>query len=370
MTRGKKTPKGNVSVQLDKDRLRLYGRFQGQPFYLYLGLPDSKINRSVAEAKANQITLDLATGNFDPTLEKYKPETRFAPEQGSLWELFDRYWNWKQKTESVTTERSAENYRNAIKLILRYREASDLPVSKVSEDFVYGFIKWAKQQVSHATLTTYIVLLKAIWHHAKIEPNPWNVTIKATKLKPESDPFTLEEVNKIINAFQEPRWSCYADFVEFLLYSGMRIGEVCGLKWENVNPNCTQIWVLECHTQGQTRPVKSQKRRKINLSPKLTQILIKRRSETTELTEYVFHSPNGKMSLDSKNFRNRAWVEVLKELQIPYRKPYCTRKTFISHALAKGENPVNIAKITGHDTRVLFKNYAGVIDNITLPEPF
>jgi integrase len=97
---------------------------------------------------------------------------------------------------------------------------------------------------------------------------------------------------------------------------------------------------------------------------------LKRRAESSQPTDYVFYSPNGKTPIDSKNFGSRAWVEVLKELNIPHRKPYCTRKTFISHALAKGEKPVNIAKMTGHDIKVLFKNYAGVIDHVNLLELF
>jgi len=36
-------------------------------------LPDSKVNRTVAEQKARQIELDIASGNFDESLRKYKP---------------------------------------------------------------------------------------------------------------------------------------------------------------------------------------------------------------------------------------------------------------------------------------------------------
>ena len=39
-----------------------------------VGLPDSIINRKVAAQKAQQIELDMLSGNFDPTLQKYKPE--------------------------------------------------------------------------------------------------------------------------------------------------------------------------------------------------------------------------------------------------------------------------------------------------------
>ncbi|GFE70052.1 tyrosine-type recombinase/integrase [Chroococcus sp. FPU101] len=365
----RKTSKGDVSVQVDKDRLRLYWRFQGKPCFLYLGLPDSKINRSVAQAKAHQITIDLATGNYDPTLEKYLPQSVYSPNKSTIWELYEKFWAWKSKTESITTQRSSGNYRYAIKLVLRYQKVDDLAVSGVSQDFVYGFVKWAKTKISHATLTTYLCLLKAIWDYAKLNPNPWNVTTKAQKLKTPPSPFTLDEVHRIIDAFHNhTTLFFYGDFVEFLLCSGMRIGEVAGLKWNHVREDCTQIWVSECLTKGQTRPAKSNSDRTINLSPRLTNMLLKRRSDYSHLSEYVFLSSRG-LAIDSANFRQR-WRKVLDSLGITYRKPYLTRKTFISHCLAKGMNPVDIAKMTGHDVAVLFKHYSGVIENLSLPDVF
>ena len=38
-----------------------------------LGLPNSLVNRMVAQQEASQIGLDIASGNFDPSLKKYKP---------------------------------------------------------------------------------------------------------------------------------------------------------------------------------------------------------------------------------------------------------------------------------------------------------
>jgi integrase len=70
----KKAPKGTVSVQNFRGRLRLCLCFQGQRYYLYTGLLESKVNRLVAESKARIIQADIATGNFDRTLAKYKPE--------------------------------------------------------------------------------------------------------------------------------------------------------------------------------------------------------------------------------------------------------------------------------------------------------
>lgn len=68
----KKASKGTVVVQVFKERLRLCWSYLGKRYYLYIGLPDSKLNRTIAEQKAHQIEGDIVTGNFDPTLKKYK----------------------------------------------------------------------------------------------------------------------------------------------------------------------------------------------------------------------------------------------------------------------------------------------------------
>lgn len=74
----KKSPKGSVSVENFQGRLRLRWRFEGKRYALSIGLPDSKINRQVAQQKATIIELDIASGNFDATLKKYKPHTKMV----------------------------------------------------------------------------------------------------------------------------------------------------------------------------------------------------------------------------------------------------------------------------------------------------
>ncbi len=74
MNTPKKSSKGTVSIEEFQGRLRLRWRYQGKRFTLSIGLPDSKVNRQVAQQKATTIELDIASGNFDASLKKYKPQ--------------------------------------------------------------------------------------------------------------------------------------------------------------------------------------------------------------------------------------------------------------------------------------------------------
>jgi integrase len=89
---------GSVKVKIYKDRLRLVWSWQGKRFWLYIGLPDTSANRKAASIKASQIELDMASGNFDPSLVKYKPQKQ---ESISVSQLFEQFVEYKRRSISI-----------------------------------------------------------------------------------------------------------------------------------------------------------------------------------------------------------------------------------------------------------------------------
>lgn len=85
-----------------------------------------------------------------------------------------------------------------------------------------------------------------------------------------------------------------------------------------------------------------------------------RKQECYRQNDLIFPAPQG-AELNDRDFRRRAWKKVLEKLEIPYRKPYATRHTAVSHALANGANPLAVSEQTGHDPQILFRHYASVI---------
>ena len=81
-------PKGSVNREVFQDRLRLAWSWEGKRFWVYLGLPDSIVNCKAACIKARTIELDMTSGNFDPSLAKYKPQKQ---ESISVSDLFDKF---------------------------------------------------------------------------------------------------------------------------------------------------------------------------------------------------------------------------------------------------------------------------------------
>jgi integrase len=85
--------KGIVKVENDDGRLRLRFSYAGKRYALALKLPASAVNQVFAQQKASQIELDIISGNFDPTLTKYKPQSAKPKPStpGSVCCLFEQF---------------------------------------------------------------------------------------------------------------------------------------------------------------------------------------------------------------------------------------------------------------------------------------
>ncbi|GEM_PF-930860 len=136
--RQQKSRKGAVKVESDKGWLRLRFTKEGKRHAFALGIPDSALNWKIAEAKAQQIELDILSGNFDPTLEKYRPEKLPKKEKESdsltVPKLFSRFMEHKAKEVSPKT---MEKYQATYRYLSEFfpNKPIDLLEEATAEDF-------------------------------------------------------------------------------------------------------------------------------------------------------------------------------------------------------------------------------------------
>ncbi|MEG4281373.1 DUF3596 domain-containing protein [Microcoleus sp. MON1_C1] len=148
-------PKGSVNIEVFKDRLRLAWSWQGKRFWLYIGLPDTMVNRKAASMKASQIELDIASGNFDPSLVKYKPQKQ---ESISVSELFDQFVEYKRRSISnggLTKYLALQKHVSVF-----FNEKTTI---SVSESVAEKFRDWLAQKLEPVTVRERIVLMNACW---------------------------------------------------------------------------------------------------------------------------------------------------------------------------------------------------------------
>lgn len=189
------------------------------------------------------------------------------------------------------------------------------------------------------------------------------VNIKPLRVrKTDVQPFTLAEVQTIVNRVRAD----YRSYFITRFFTGMRTGEVHGLKWKYVDFERRLILVRETFVLGEDEYTKTDSsQRDIQMSQVVFEALRQQHAATAKLSEYVFCNRAGE-PLDNKNFSDRVWYPLLRHLGLAARRPYQMRHTAATLWLASGEAPEWIARQLGHaNTEMLFKVYSRYVPNLT-----
>lgn len=176
------------------------------------------------------------------------------------------------------------------------------------------------------------------------------------------NPFNLSEVQQIIDTVRAD----YKNYFVSRFFTGMRTGEIHGLKWKYVDFDRRQILVRETFVLGEDEYTKTDaSQRDIQMSQPVFEALQEQYKATGRLSEYVFCNLQGQ-PLDNKNFSDRVWYPLLRHLGYTLRRPYQMRHTAATLWLAAGEAPEWIARQLGHaSTQMLFRVYSRYVPNLT-----
>tara|TARA_R110000772_G_scaffold17684_2_gene49212 strand:- start:6066 stop:7229 length:1164 start_codon:yes stop_codon:yes gene_type:complete len=180
------------------------------------------------------------------------------------------------------------------------------------------------------------------------------------KDKKDIEPFSLEEVTLIISTVRKD----FKNYYVVRFFTGMRSGEIHGLKWRYVDFERRVILIRECWLKGELSYTKTDgSQREIQMSQPVFNAL-KSQYEITKSSEFVFTTNIGTPLGD--NVTKRVWHPLLRHLGLRARSPYQTRHTAATLWLASGENPEWIARQMGHaNTEMLFRVYSRYVPNLT-----
>ncbi|WP_250126018.1 site-specific integrase [Chroococcidiopsis sp. CCMEE 29] len=351
-----KSSKGTISLESVKGRLRLRFRVNKKQYTLGLELRDNRDCRTKAALIARKIELDILANTFDPSLQKYRDN---QPQSKTTTELFYSFLEWKSK---AVYSRTLEKY-TVLARKLEFSGIGTKQAHSVNATDAEQFIQSLGKTLSLKTLKERVFMLKACWNWAKLPKNPWmDISIKVPPTQAPK-PFTKDEVQRILAGFKRD-YPHYYPYVLFLFSTGVRTSEAIGLRWGSICDD--SIWIGESLSKGVRKTTKNNRDRYIPLSPQLRTIL-------TQFTDpdpcaLVFTTPHG-CAIDEDNFCNRYWIPTLKSANIPYRRPYNCRHTFVSHCLQSGLSPVEVASLSGHRLECLYQHYAGIISSPSIP-PF
>jgi integrase len=379
--------KGNIGIYSQHGRLYLSlprSLNGGEQFKKALGLPDTPNGWVDAEKLAKQIESDIERGDFDYSLERYfkKQEQKIVSIQPypNLAELWERYIDYKRKTgwsESTYTNTglvylkrfknlASQDINNPGDIRRELIEKLSLNGVKRSLTQIHACVNWAAK-------SNYIP------ESLKNKFEGFAADIKPPKEEDEEidiDPFTAGERDSIIKAFETNQFakrykeyshSQYANLVKVWFFTGMRTGEILGLKWENVESHKLVLKEGRIFTNGgqikRTR-LKTQAKRTFPVNNQLRAIF---NGIKGQRKGYVFLNHNGN-PVHSKTFTD-CWRRVLEGLGIKYRRPYQCRHTFITLSLATEMKVHDVARICGTSPEMIYRHYLGVNpDRIVVPD--
>ena len=176
------------------------------------------------------------------------------------------------------------------------------------------------------------------------------------------EPFSLDDVKRIIETVRVD----FRNYFTVRFFTGMRTGEIHGLKWKYVDFDRRLILVRETVVDGEETYTKTDSsQRDIQMSQLVFDALKAQKQGTRPISDYVFCNRDGK-PLDYKNVNNRVWKPLLRHLGLKVRRPYQCRHTAATLWLASGEAPEWIARQLGHTTtEMLFRVYSRYVPNLT-----
>ena len=181
-----------------------------------------------------------------------------------------------------------------------------------------------------------------------IASNPTDDCILPKKEKAEMKTLPLEDLGKF---FEEAKRSGVFELYFTDLATGLRRGELLGLKWTDIDfdHNTIDVHCQITRSGGkvQESPLKTKNAyRQIVIPPEVTRVLKEKRDRENGFSEYVFSSPNGgPISPDSVlHMLHR----VLKRAGLEQVRFHDLRHTFATLALQNGVDVKTLSGLLGH----------------------
>ena len=220
-------------------------------------------------------------------------------------------------------------------------------------------------KLSPARINTIMLIVRQILTEAG---DRYEFTMPMARLRPlkipktDVQPFTLEQTQLLISKIRAD----YRDYLKVRFFTGLRSGEIHGLKWKYIDFERRLILVREAFVAGEDEYTKTDSsQRDIPMSQVVFDALKRQHDATGRFGEYVFCNRKGE-PIDTNNFTKRVWYPLLRNLGLTLRRPYQTRHTAATLWLACGEAPAWIAMVLGHaSSEMLFRVYSRFVPNLT-----
>ena len=176
-----------------------------------------------------------------------------------------------------------------------------------------------------------------------------------------ADPFSPTEVAQILAACRHDQ---ERNLFQFAFETGLRTGELIGLKWEDIDWINNEVHVSRAVVMKEEKSTKTVAgKRVVELNDKALEALQRQKEHTAIFRGYVFHDPRtAERWNDDKSILSKSWKPTLERAKVRYRKAYNTRHTFATMHISQNANLWWLAQQMGHTSpEMLFRHYGRFI---------
>lgn len=315
------------------------------------GLKDNPRNRKRVEDKDKAIKYHLKNGTFDYL--KFFPDGSkrkyFRNQNGTS---FSKYWERWYSTLTVRYN-TDKNWRSSFNCHIKpYFGEWMLGDITYHELLIFRKMLVEEKGLKPSTVNQKIMkvismVLKSAKMEGLIEINPMDGMKRLTEPKVDVDPFSPQELKHLLEIVREKRPEYY-DMIYLWSMTGLRPGELCALKWKNVDYYNNQLLIRETRHDvgGDGAPKTTSSEREITLRSSMVECLKRQEARTRMLDGYVFLTRD--QNPFTPAFLKKKWDVILRLAGLRYRPPKQMRHTFASINIQLGENIVWVSKTMGH----------------------
>jgi len=302
---------------------------------------------------------NLTFGKTNSVFKKFVSEKKMVKpvkKSPTLGEILKRFFVWYRAVRKSST--CEVEIRRARNLLRHFGE--DFPFLEIGMKEVEEYkVKRLNEGTNPSTVNKDLRLLSTVINRAvEFEWIPqhrlYRKPLLTKGIKNERIRYlTEDEEKRLMQALNQSKSKVLKDVVLFALHTGMRLGEILDLKWENINFENKVIILLPEQT-------KSRRRHILPLNDVALEVLKRRFECRVSGCPYVFHRQGKKVKSVKEAFKN-----ALKRAGIENFRFHDLRHTFASRLVQKNVDLYVVKELLNHSDIRTTQRYAHLkLDNL------